>query len=443
MARILIVEDDESLRCALFEAVSNMKHEVTCVSNAEDALDLLYLNTYDLVLTDLKLPRKSGVDLQCEVREFYPNLPIILMTAHASIDIAVDTLRLGAKDFITKPFSPEHLQKIISRELLLENENKASLEAVLLTKNPKMLEILNLAKKLGTLPTSVLLQGESGSGKEVLAKYIHQNGFNKNSPFVAVNCGSIPKNLMESEFFGYEPGAFTGASNSKEGLFEAAHNGTLFLDEVAEMPISLQVKLLRAIQEGETRRLGDTKAKSVNVRVISATNKNLEEQIKKLEFREDLFYRLGVFIIEIPPLRERREDISLLTEYFLEHFKENLGFKNTNISKEAMKMLFSYDWPGNVRELENILERSLIYSGGDIKEEHLQIISKQKQVRSGEINLLEISQAALRNAETAAILDALITNDGNKTKAAKMLGVSYKTLLTKIKEYNLNLYSVG
>lgn len=439
MARILVVEDNESLRGSLYDLLRRMKHDVLMASTAEEALEIIYLNTFDLLITDLVLPKQSGIDLISEVRNSCSQIPIVVMTAHASLDTAVDVLRLGAQDFLTKPFSPECLAKVIERQLSQRDSLTVNDEQCVITKNPKMKEILNIAKKLGPLPTSVLIHGESGSGKEVLAKYIHYTGSRKKAPFIGINCASIPKNLMESEFFGYEPGAFTGATNSKEGLFEAAHNGTLFLDEVAEMPMSLQVKLLRAIQEGETRRLGGTKSKSVNVRVISATNKNLEKQIESMQFREDLFYRLGVFVIEIPPLRERREDISPLADFFAARYKDTLGLKEVSISKEAKQVLFSYSWPGNVRELENIIERALIFSNGNIEAEHVQVLDSQDQIGVGELHLAQIAEAAQRNAETAAILQALLMHQGNKTKAAKTLGVSYKTLLTKIKDYNLNI----
>lgn len=438
MARILLVEDTDSLREILEEVLSSQGHEVKSAGSAEAALEILYLNSFDLILTDLKLPKKSGLDFIVEARQLNRFVPIVLMTAFGTIDIAVRALKLGAQDFITKPFTPEYLAQVVTRHLIFTDviEDKHA-SCALITQNAKMQEILKIAKKLGPLPTSILILGESGSGKEVLARYIHEMANSPASPFVGVNCASIPKNLMESEFFGYEPGAFTGASTSKEGLFEAAHRGTLFLDEVAEMPVSLQVKLLRAIQEGETRRLGAVKSKSVNVRIISATNRNLEDQISKREFREDLYYRLGVFVIEVPPLRSRKDDIPLLVEHFMGKFKESLGYEHTSITQSAMTKLVSYDWPGNVRELENIVERALIFSGGEITKEHVSLSQESTDLSQENMNLLQIAEAAQRNAETSAILQALTHHGGNKSKAAVSLGVSYKTLLTKIKQYDL------
>lgn len=309
---------------------------------------------------------------------------------------------------------------------------------IILTTNAYFKEILTLARKVANLTTPVLIMGESGSGKELLARYIHEMSARNSASFVGVNCAAIPKDLMESEFFGFEAGAFTGANYSREGFFESANQGTLFLDEVAEMPMSLQVKLLRAIQEGEVRRLGALRSTEVDVRIISATNKSLEHEIDKKLFRDDLYYRIGVFVLEIPPLRDRKDDIPLLAKYFSEKFAKKQGRLTPVLSEDALRQLIAYSWPGNVRELENVIERALIFSEERIEPEHLQFMKGVDDTCSVK-SLAEISQIALQNAESAAILQALSMTGGNRVKAAGLLEVSYKTLLNKIRLYNINL----
>jgi two-component system, NtrC family, response regulator AtoC len=316
-----------------------------------------------------------------------------------------------------------------------------SSDKMIYTASKALKDLLLLADKVAPLQTPVLIIGESGSGKELLSRYIHAKGNTASGPFVGVNCGSVPRDLMESEFFGYEEGSFTGAGHSKEGLFESAHSGTLFLDEIGEMPSALQVKLLRAIQEGEIRRLGGTRSRAVSVRIISATNRDLEDEVEKKLFREDLFYRIGVFVLKIPPLRERKEDIPYLAKYFCETFCKAQKRAVPEISQEAMNLLLKHHWPGNVRELENVIERALIFSGSVIQLEHLEFTGSQET--NNQIlcmkSLAEISQIAQQNAETSAILQALSMTGGNRVKAARILDVSYKTLLNKIRQYKLEV----
>lgn len=311
----------------------------------------------------------------------------------------------------------------------------------IITINPRFLKVLENAKKLASLSTPVLITGESGVGKEMLARFIHEMGGRSSEPFIGVNCASVPRDLMESEFFGYEAGSFTGANNSREGFFESADGGTLFLDEVGEMPLSLQVKLLRAIQEGEIRRLGACKTISVDTRIVSATNIDLEVAVEKKLFREDLFYRLGVFLIHIPPLRERKEDISILANHFIERFSLEQKRDKPVLDKDALQRLLNYNWPGNVRELENVIERALVFCESEIKVEHLHFngVSPDDSDFLCIKTLAEISQIAQQNAESSAILQALNLSQGNRVKAAKILDVSYKTLLNKIKQYELSL----
>lgn len=453
MARILVVEDSESLREVLEEIISSMNYEVVAVSSAEEALCHLENDSFEMILSDLKLPTKTGIDFVREGRLLNPHVPIILMTAFGTIDLAVEAMKWGAQDFICKPFTPNQLKEICGRfiEHSVSRRKYSRRNHCLITENNEMKKTLALARKVAPLKTSVLLLGESGSGKEVLARFLHEAGGCPGRPYIGINCASVPKNLIESEFFGYEPGSFTGATTAKEGLFEAANNGTLFLDEIGEMPLALQVKLLRALQEGETRRLGSTKSKSVNVRVISATNRNLEDQIISKTFREDLYFRIGVFVLTIPPLRERRDDIPLLVNHFVELLAREHGVPVPKINKDAMTAMSDYHWPGNVRELENIIERAIIFSPDEIAAEHLQLGTSSDpehdkndtfeesppSLSNEQLSLAAIAQAAQQNAETAAILKALIKTGGNKSKAAQSLGVSYKTLLAKIRLYQL------
>ncbi len=448
MAKILLIEDDTSLRQIIAEVLRSSTHEVWAFDCAEKGIVAMREAEFDLVLTDLKLGKKTGIDFVREVREFNSLTPILLMTAYGTVDLAVSAIKLGAQDFFMKPFDLEFLEKTVSKYLDVGiSVRRKSLSGEIVTKNPKMLELIRLVSKAIKLDTPILITGESGVGKEVLARYIH-NHSRSNNPFVGVNCGSIPKNLIESEFFGYEAGAFTGATVAKEGFFEAANNGTLFLDEIGEMTPAAQVKLLRAVQEGENRRVGSTKAKPVNVRLISATNRDLEVEVSKGNFREDLFYRICVFSVRIPPLRDRKDDIPLLVDHFLTDFSNSVNFSSDDTSRahlpkvqvtnEAMRDLYSYDWPGNIRELQNTIERAVILSDGVIDRQHLALNKQESNVeKAASTGLLELSQIAQKNTEVRAILEALTNSKGNKTKAAKDLGVSYKTLLTKIKEYEL------
>jgi transcriptional regulator with PAS, ATPase and Fis domain len=332
-------------------------------------------------------------------------------------------------------------ESINSKSTVVQNASSSRRSFKILTQNKQFGYILDLASKVAALNTPVLITGESGSGKDLLARYIHTQGRSDNAPFIGVNCASVPKDLMESEFFGYEIGSFTGANTSRVGLFESAHNGTLFLDEIGDMPLSLQVKLLRAIQEGEIRRLGSSKSIPLNIRIISATNRDLEEDVEKNIFREDLYYRIGVFILQIPPLRDRKEDIPILAKHFCEIFSRAQKREVPCITNEALHSMARYSWPGNVRELENVIERALVFSDDEITSDDLQLTTSHV---SSEMDFLqrplaEIAQIAQQNAETSAIIQALTLTGGNKVKAASLLEVSYKTLLNKIRQYELQI----
>ena len=447
MTNILVVEDTDSLREVSAAVLTCEGYSVVGAASAEEGMEIFKKQQFDLVLSDLKLPNKSGLEFLKESKVIDNSVPVVVMTAYGSIDIAVQAMKLGATDFITKPFDPSMLcnlvdqvvqhRRIIDREVLLPARRRQ----MLLTQSPKFEEILRQAKRVAPLSTSVLLLGESGTGKELLARYIHENSPRSANRFVAVNCASTPGELLESEFFGHEAGSFTGATERRLGLFEVADQGTIFLDEIGDMPMSLQVKLLRTLQESEIRRIGSNSIKKIDTRVISATNCNIEQEIKCAKFRADLYYRLGVVVLDIPPLRERPADIPLLATYFVKTIAAEMNVDTKSIAPDAMRMLQSYDWPGNVRELENIIERAMIFADGPLTPECFSLGMAEEGPTTGTNQLTqtlpEIAAAALRNAEVQAILQIIAQTGGNKTKAAKILGVSYKTLLNKFKEYGI------
>lgn len=446
MDHILVIEDTDSLREVLCSVLESEGYAVTGTPSAEEGLKLLKDNSFSLVLTDLKLPKMSGIDFLKESTAIDKATPVVVMTAYGSINTAVEAMKLGATDFITKPFEPTALcsllQQVSEHRRVIDRSFGSGHRPLrkIITHSPKMLAVLEEARKVAPLRTPVLILGESGTGKELLARFIHQQSPRIDNQFIAVNCGSMPEELLESEFFGHELGAFTGATEARTGLFEVADKGTIFLDEIGNMPYQLQVKLLRTLQEQEVKRLGSTKVTQVDVRVVSATNCKIDEAIKSGTFREDLYYRLGVFVIDLPPLRERPEDISLLVNYFLKTLPVADDEQPRQITAKAMKLLESYNWPGNIRELENAIERALILTDGIIDENCLELGSKGEttsQTTTSQ-NLHEVSLCAAKSAEVEAIITALRQSRGNKSQAARTLGVSYKTLLNKIKHYCLD-----
>jgi len=445
MKSILLVEDSESLRDVLSTVLRDEGFCVSASSSAEEALELFAKCEFQMVLSDLKLPMKSGLDFLRESREIRPSTPVVVMTAYGEIDTAVQAMKLGAADFITKPFDPGTLCSLI--EQILEHRRVIDRSALgvrkrtprkLVSQSKEMEELLRQARKVAPLSTPVLILGESGTGKDLLARLIHDGSYAPAQPFVAVNCASTPGELLESEFFGHEAGSFTGATERRIGLFEVASNGTIFLDEIGNMPMALQVKLLRVLQESEIKRIGGNSNTKINTRVLSATNCDIEEAIKKGAFRADLYYRLSVVTLEIPPLRERRGDIPLLANYFVKCLATDMGCEVRPISPEALRMLESYSWPGNVRELENVIERAMIFSSGPILPDTLQLgQTLARENTDAALSLPEVASIAVRQAEVEAILRVMAQTGGNKSKAAKILGVSYKTLLNKFKEYSL------
>lgn len=451
MANILVVDDKDSMRNMLTETLIEEGHRVDSASDGRKAVDLVRNKSYDLVLTDLKMPNVDGLQLLSTVKEVAEDTSVIVMTAFGTIEDAVTAMRGGAFDFITKPFDTEHLCVLINRALenrRLIAENVLLREEVMdghgfgniVGRNEKMQEISRLIHKVAGSDASVLLQGESGTGKELFARAIHQLSPRIERPFIAINCAAIPHELLENELFGSERGAFTGATARKMGKFEIAHTGTIFLDEIGDMEISLQAKLLRVLQEKNFERLGGTKPIDIDVRVIAASNMDLNERISARKFREDLYYRLSVFPIMIPPLRERIDDVKMLTDFFIEKYCRVMSKPLKSLSRDAINILEKYHWPGNVRELENTVERAIILAEGKkITPDHLAIRIRRDsevQLREG-AGLKEIGGDAQRRAETSAIIRVLKQVRGNKRKCSKILKIDYTTLFDKIKKYQI------
>jgi len=451
MPTILVVDDKDSMRNMLTETLVEEGYRVDCAPDGRRALELVRNKSYDLVLTDLKMPDVDGLEVLGGVKESDSDTSVIVMTAYGTIEDAVAAMKKGAYDFITKPFDTDHLCVLISRALenrRLVAENTLLRQELLaghgfsdiIGQNEKMVEISNLIQKVAKSDATVLLQGESGTGKELFARAIHSLSLRKDRPYIAINCAAIPHELLENELFGSEKGAFTGAHTRKMGKFEIANSGTVFLDEIGDMNITLQAKLLRVLQQRNFDRLGGTKPIDVDVRVIAATNMDLNEQIKAKRFREDLYYRLSVFPITIPPLRERRDDVRRLTEYFIEKYCREMKKVTKSLSKDGISLLEKYHWPGNVRELENTIERAVILAEGKkITPDHLAIRLQRTdeiQLREG-AGLKEIGAHAQMQAEKGTIVRVLKQVRGNKRKCAQILKIDYTTLFDKIKKYDI------
>ncbi|MCB0353164.1 MAG: sigma-54-dependent Fis family transcriptional regulator [Bdellovibrionales bacterium] len=443
--RIAIVEDADTLREVLATLLESEGYAVDVFSSAEQALPALLRKEIDCIVSDFKLPEKNGIELLTELRKGGQRAPFLIMTAFGSIEIAVEAMKEGANDFITKPFEPSDLTSML-RELIehrriihrnLGKETKRPRRY--LTHDQKTNKVVSQAKKVARVDTSVLILGESGTGKELIARMIHENSPRSEKPFIAVNCAAMPEALLESEFFGHEAGAFTGATETRVGVFEYASEGTIFLDEVGDMPYPLQVKLLRALQEREIKRVGGTKIIKANPRVIAATHVDVPAALDAGRLREDFYYRIAVVTLRLPPLRERPNDVEELARYFVDYFSSVMGKEGITFSKEALRLMKKYTWPGNVRELENCIERAMILAGQVVEPEHLGIKLGLdiESIEQATKTLPEVVQEATRAAEIQVINRILAQTDGNKTQAAKILGVSYKTLLNKLKEYQL------
>lgn len=443
MDTILVVEDNTPLRQALSSVIEREGYRVFSVASAEEALETITAEEVTCVLADFKLGGMTGIDLVRRVRVDHPQLPFLIMTAYGSVDIAVEAMKSGASDFISKPFEPTHLipilkeviehNRIVNRTITLK---KRALQGVFTT-TPAVEKILAQARQVARVDSPVLLLGESGTGKEVCARYIHEHSPRHDKPFIALNCGAIPSELLESEFFGHEHGAFTGATQSRIGVLEMASEGTVFLDEVGEMSPLLQVKLLRALQEHEIRRVGGNRQIRVFPRIIAATNRSMDDAIASGAMREDFYFRIAVVTLSMPPLRERREDIRPMAERLLKHFALLLGKESLTFDPLSLDILGGYAWPGNIRELENVIERAVLMADGTIKPDdlgirlHLDLGALDEATKT----LPEITAAATRRAEIDAIERALASTGGNKSRAAELLGISYKTLLNKVREY--------
>jgi DNA-binding NtrC family response regulator len=454
MQSILLVEDKESMAQMLKETLESEGYRVFIACDGMEGIRQIKESHFDLVLSDLKLPKKDGIEVLKTSKSESPLTPVVVMTAFGTIDTAVTAMKEGAHDFITKPFDTDHLlllirraletQRLLTENILLKDEiaSKFGIPKII-GKSQGINEVAQKVQKVAPAKTTVLLLGESGTGKELFARAVHNLSPRREYPFVPINCAAIPRELLESELFGHEKGSYTGADARKLGKFELADKGTIFLDEIAEMDLSLQAKLLRALQEGEIERVGGVKPIKIDVRIVAASNKDVEKAVEEKLLREDLFYRLNVFPIVILPLRERQEDIPLLVEYFIHKYCFELKTAIKRISDEALDLLINYPWKGNARELENCIERAIILCEDDIiTDEHISL-NRQVVFESSLSNLPmegtleDASKEATRIAETKRITRALKETKGNKSRAAELLKVSYKTLLTKIKDYGI------
>jgi two-component system response regulator AtoC len=446
--RVLIVDDDESLRESLELVLAAEGFEVVTAGDGSEALGRIEASSFDVVLCDVRMPGMDGIELLPQLVRRVPGSTVIMMSAFGSDELALEAMNRGAYDYLTKPFRPAEvvltIRKARERERLrranqaLRREvQRATGERPIVATSEAMIELLELMERAAGFKSTVLLSGESGTGKEVLARAIHAQSPRRNEPFVAVNCGAIPETLLESELFGHAKGAFTGADRARRGLVVEADGGTLFLDEIGEMPTSLQVKLLRVLQEEEVRPLGEAKARTVDVRVIAATARKLDAEVAAGRFREDLFYRLNVVPLEVPPLREHPRDVPLLADHFIAHFRATLGKPVRTISDEALERLTAYRWPGNVRELENVIERAVILAEGD----SITLRELPQNVVVADANEAAVTDLSLkrarRGAEVDAIRRALRATDGNRTHAARLLQISHRALLYKLKEYSI------
>lgn len=439
----------------IMTAVRSEGYEVVWASNGKEGMTRFKERRFDLVVSDLKLPFYSGLEILSKVKETHPMVPVILMTAFGSVETAVKAVKEGAFDFITKPFEPDHLlllikkalenQKLLTENMILKEEYSENLQfPKIIGKSQKLMEMLEIVKKVSQNKTTVLLGGESGTGKELIARALHLLSPRKEDPFIAINCAAIPRDLLESELFGHERGSFTGATEKKLGKFELADRGTLFLDEIGDMDLGLQGKLLRVLEEHALTRVGGVNRVIIDVRVIAATNKDLKGEIARKTFREDLYFRLNVFPIVIPPLRERKEDILPLAEYFIDYYCKEMKKGPKVLSTEAKNKMSEHPWLGNIRELQNCIERAVILSDHQILPHHLGLSSLEvnglvelAQEFPPDGGLMEASSKAGKLVESQMIKKVLEQTDGNKTKAAEILKVSFKTLHLKVKEYGL------
>ena len=452
-ASLLIVEDDTVQREVIADILLQADYTVTVAASAEEALEQLQAEDFMLMLTDMKMPGMDGLTLLRQARRLRPEMEVVMMTAHATIKTAVTAIQEGASDYLEKPFDKNALLLVVRRALergQLRREN-AQLRALvtesvalrnIVGRSPAMQPVINRTQRATQVNSTVLILGESGTGKELIARHIHFEGPRQKKPFIVVNCAAIPEHLVESELFGHEKGAFTGADTSRPGKFEAAHGGAIFLDEIGDMHLESQAKLLRVLQDGVIERVGANKQRQVDVRVIVATNQNLREKVQQGAFREDLYFRLEVLVIDLPPLRERPEDIPLLINHFRLQLAEKLGISPPRISSEVLEALQNYPWPGNVRELENTLEQLFVLGDEEIQREDLPDKFRQPDAQSQEI-ALPPGGIVLESVEQDLIRQALERSKGSIKAAAALLGLSYKTLQYRLKKHDIDRKSPG
>jgi two-component system, NtrC family, response regulator HydG len=448
--KILIV-DDEPAHCRMLEAVLKAeKYETQRAEDGQSAIEAVTARFYDLILMDIRMNRVGGIEALQKIKEISPDIPIVMMTAYASVDTAVKAMKSGAYDYLTKPLDIDELNLIVAKALRhhqLEKENIFLKEqlgtrfdfANIIGRSRPMQDLLETVAMVAPTEATVLIQGESGTGKELIANAIHQNSPRGNHPFIKINCAALPETLLESELFGHEKGAFTGATGRRQGRFQLAHRGSILLDEIAEMSTATQSKVLRVLQEREFEPVGSSETVKVDTRIIAATNKNLQEEVKANRFREDLYYRINVVNVTVPALRERRDDIPLLVDFFLKRYAEKNRRHLKGVTPKAMDLLMRYDWPGNIRELENVVERAVIMGRGDfITPEELPGALKNLDPGDMEIRIEAPVGKSLKEMEKAMILRTLEEAGGNRTHAAQILGISRRTLQLKLKEYGIN-----
>ena len=454
--KILVADDEQSMREFLDIMLKKEGYKVSLASNGEEVVKLIDNDLFDLVLLDIRMPKLDGLSALKRIKAIAPETIVIMITAYASADTAIKAMKEGAYDYITKPFKVEEIKLIIKNALEKKNLQKENIllkQVVrdryhfgnIIGQSPKMMVLYDLLEKVSPTKTNILIAGESGTGKELVAKAIHYNSPRKEKPFVTLNCGAIPESLIESELFGHMKGAFTDAIATRKGLFEVADEGTIFLDEISELPLLMQVKLLRVLQDKEFKRVGGTEDIRVDVRIISATNKDLEEAVKEKRFREDLFYRLNVIQIKLPPLRDRKEDVQILASHFLKKYNEELNKNILKISPEALQILLDYGYPGNVRELQNIIERAVaLESHQELTAHNLSsYLNEQPLMRKGPIDIDIPNEGVdlekmVEDLERTLLLKALDKTKGIKKKAAELLHINFRSMRYRLEKYGLN-----